>query len=106
VRVVPRGRLALTPRDGLRRGRPLSLSLDGRAVTAYAGETVAALLFADGGAESRTTVGGDRRGVFCGMGVCFDCLVLVNGVPNVRACMTLVEDGMRVERQLGAGTPR
>lgn len=40
------------------------------------------------------------------MGVCFDCLVVVNGVPNTRACMTLVADGMRIERQVGLGLSR
>jgi predicted molibdopterin-dependent oxidoreductase YjgC len=93
------GRLPLG--DALERGPEVSLTLDGRAVTAYLGETVAAVLFADGAADTRTTVGGSPRGVFCGMGVCFDCLVVVDGVPNTRACMTWVRDGMQVSRQDG-----
>jgi predicted molibdopterin-dependent oxidoreductase YjgC len=83
------------------RGPAVSVSLDGRAVTAYEGETVATLLFAEGVIATRTTVAGEPRGVFCGMGVCFDCLVVVDGVPNTRACMTPVVDGMRVQRQNG-----
>jgi predicted molibdopterin-dependent oxidoreductase YjgC len=92
-------RLALGP--GLARGPKLTLSLDGSPVTAYAGETVAALLLAEGHIETRTTPGGEPRGVFCGMGVCFDCLVVVDGVPNTRACMTTVHEGMEVRRQNG-----
>ncbi len=49
----------------------------------------------------RTTAGGEPRGVFCGMGVCFDCLVVVDGVPSTRACVTWVRDGMAVATQVG-----
>jgi D-hydroxyproline dehydrogenase subunit gamma len=88
---------------GLERGPRVDLSLDGRPVRAYEGETVAALLLAEGHSATRTTPGGSPRGVFCGMGVCFDCLVVVDGVPNTRACVTWVRDGMRVARQDGFG---
>ncbi len=93
------GRLPLGP--ALARGPQLTVTVDGRPVTAYAGETVAAVLIAEGDAATRTTVGGAPRGVFCGMGVCFDCLVVVDGVPNTRACMTWVREGMDVRRQDG-----
>ena len=88
---------------GLERGAPVSLTLDGHAVTAYAGESVAAVLLAEGFLATRTTPGGSPRGVYCGMGVCFDCLVVVDGVPNTRACVTWVRDGMAVARQEGFG---
>ena len=81
----------------------VTVTIDGRPTPAYLGETVAAVLFAEGNAQTRTTVGGAPRGVFCGMGVCFDCLVVVDDVPNTRACTTWVRDGMRVERQEGRG---
>ena len=87
--------------DALERGAEVTITVDGEPVTAYLGETVAAVLFAEGSAQTRTTVGGSPRGVFCGMGTCFDCLVVVDGVPNTRACMTWVSDGMRVSRQDG-----
>ena len=45
----------------------------------------------------------EPRGYFCGMGVCHDCLVTVEGLPNVRACLTPVRDGLRVETQRGLG---
>ena len=85
------------------RGPEVTVSLDGRPVTAYLGETVATVLLAEGFAATRTTVGGSPRGVYCGMGVCFDCLVVVDDVPNTRACMTWVRDGMRISRQDGLG---
>ena len=82
--------------DELERGPQVTVTIDGRQTTAYLGETVAAVLFAEGSAQTRTTVGG-------GMGVCFDCLVVVDDVPNTRACMTWVRDGLRVQRQDGLG---
>jgi predicted molibdopterin-dependent oxidoreductase YjgC len=93
---------------GLRRGPLVALTIDGRAASAYLGESVAAALLADGTDDlsTRTTVAGDARGVFCGMGVCFDCLVIVDGVPGTRACMTWVRDGMVISRQDGPGYPR
>jgi D-hydroxyproline dehydrogenase subunit gamma len=91
---------------GLERGPQVVLTLDGRPVTAYEGESVAALLLAEGIIATRVTRGGEPRGVYCGMGVCFDCLVVVDGVPNTRACVTWVRDGMSVERQAGFGATR
>ena len=92
-------RLPLGPE--LERGPRVEIVLDGRPVEAYEGETVAAVLLAEGEIETRTTAGGEPRGIFCGMGVCFDCLVVVDGVPNTRACMTWVREGMQVSRQDG-----
>ena len=94
-------RLELT--HGLERGARVVVTLDGRPVIAYEGESVAALLLAEGITATRVTRDGEPRGVYCGMGVCFDCLVVVDGVPNTRACMTWVRDGMRVAHQEGLG---
>jgi len=94
-------RLELT--HGLERGARVVVTLDGRPVIAYEGESVAALLLAEGITATRVTRGGEPRGVYCGMGVCFDCLVVVDGVPNTRACMTPVADGMVIRRQEGLG---
>lgn len=98
-----RGRMPLDPTEGIERGRPVTLSLDGRRITAYEGESVAAVLVCAGVLATRRTVRGAPRGLYCGMGVCFDCLVVVDCIPNTRACMTLVADGMRVESQDGWG---
>jgi sarcosine oxidase subunit alpha len=79
------------------RGRPLRLVVNGRTVTAFEGETVQAALLAAGYRVLRQTRR-DRqpRGFFCGMGVCCECLVTINGVPNQRACMTPVQDRMEI----------
>jgi predicted molibdopterin-dependent oxidoreductase YjgC len=98
---VAEGRLPLGAE--LERGPALRVTVDGRRVAAHAGETVAAILFAEGLAATRRTSRGSPRGVFCGMGVCFDCLVVVDGVPNTRACVTFAADGMSIERQEGFG---
>jgi hypothetical protein len=53
--------------------------------------------------DFRTTpVIGSRRGPWCMIGACFDCLVTIDGAPNQQACMVVVSDGMQIERQLGA----
>lgn len=90
-------RLALGP--GISRGPAVTIFVDERPVRAFTGETVAAALIAAGFGALRRTNGGDARGVFCAMGVCFDCLLAVNGVENTRACMTWVEEGMEVRLQ-------
>lgn len=83
--------------ENVERTIPITIKVNGEPVTAYAGESIAAALMASGHRAYRTTAGGSPRGLFCGMGICFDCLVTVNGVPNVRACMTEVSDGCKVE---------
>ncbi len=103
MRVLPRGRLPLGPAQGIERGPAVTITVDGQLRKAHAGETVAAAMIADDGIATRRTAGGAWRGVYCGMGACFDCLVVIDDVPNTRACMTLVAAGMRIERQHGAG---
>jgi predicted molibdopterin-dependent oxidoreductase YjgC len=77
---------------------PLTVRVDGASVQAFAGESVATVLLALGRFAFRhTTKDHAPRGVFCGMGVCFDCLVTIDGVPNVRACMRSVQAGMVIE---------
>lgn len=84
----------------------LTVTVDGERVTAVPGQTVAALLIGLGRRSWRTTRGGGRpRGIFCGIGVCFDCLVVVNGEPDVRACRRRVCDGDAIRVQHGAETP-
>jgi len=83
----------------IERGPQVGVTVDGRPVRAFEGESVAAMLLAEGVAATRRTRGGMPRGIFCGMGVCFECLITVDGIPNTRACMTWVRDGMAIERQ-------
>ena len=82
-------------------------AFDGHEIAAEPGQSVAAALIAAGHRSWRSTRGrGEPRGAFCGIGVCFDCLVTVNGRPNQRACLVEVQPGDRVERQEGTGHGR
>ena len=81
-----------------------SLSFDGRRVRVEPGQTVAAALWAAGIRSWRTTrEAGAPRGIFCGIGVCFDCLVTIDGTPNQRACLVPARPDMVVTTQLGTG---
>jgi len=81
----------------------VTIDLDGEAVTAREGDTVAAAVLAAGVGHTRTTpVSGKPRLPYCMMGVCFDCLMEIDGVPNRQACMVRVREGMTVRRQSGA----
>jgi D-hydroxyproline dehydrogenase subunit gamma len=76
------------------RGPQLQFTCDGEPVHAYAGETIAAALLADGRRVlRRTSRTGAPRGLFCAMGVCFECLMTVDGIAGVRTCMTPVREG-------------
>ncbi|MBY5775365.1 (2Fe-2S)-binding protein [Rhizobium leguminosarum] len=82
--------------------RALTVYIDGLAVPAEKGESVAAVLLRQDVEWSRITpVKGTRRGPYCLMGVCFDCLAEVDGVGSVQTCLIPVQDGMRVARQRG-----
>jgi predicted molibdopterin-dependent oxidoreductase YjgC len=88
------------------RGRVITITVDGAALEAREGESIAAALLASGHRATRWTARtGEPRGYFCGMGVCHDCLVVVDGLPNVRACMTPARVGQRIESQRGLGDP-
>ena len=68
----------------IERGRPITLQIDGHSVSAFEGETIAGALFAEGRRILRHTMKNGRpRSIYCGIGVCYDCLVTVNGTPNV-----------------------
>lgn len=83
----------------------LKIEWEGETIRARSGESLAAVLTAHGIRSFRTTERGAERGVFCGMGVCQDCLVEVDGRPNQRACVLKVDRPMRVRRQNGRGRP-
>src|SRR5579863_10144965 len=77
-------------------GRPITIQFDGSPIAALEGETIAASLSAAGIVAYRRTASGAPRGLHCGMGACFDCVVTVDGRIGQRACMTKVADGMVV----------
>jgi predicted molibdopterin-dependent oxidoreductase YjgC len=85
----------------------LTILLDGKPMQCCEGDSVAAALFVAGYTACRTTaVSGAARGPYCMTGVCYDCLVAIDGRPNQQACMVSVRPGMRVERQEGARAVR
>lgn len=85
------------------RVRRITFLFDGRPVEAQEGDTVATALLATGADVTRSTaVSGAIRAPYCLMGVCFECLVEVDGVPNRQGCLVAVTDGMQVRRQQGA----
>lgn len=87
---------------GVERGAPFTFLFDGQPITAYPGEMVGAALMAAGIVALRTTRRRGRpRGLFCGIGICFDCLVVIDGRPNRRACLTPARPGMAVHAQIG-----
>ncbi len=87
-------------------GSGMRLTFEGESVAARPGESLASALTAAGKLHLRKTPKGTDRGVFCGMGVCRDCLVDIGERRNVRACMTKVEPGMEVRRAGTGGPPR
>lgn len=85
-------------------GPPYPFTFDGRPLTALPGQSLGAALWSAGILTWRTTRNtGAPRGVFCGIGVCHDCLATVNGRPNQRACLVAVQPGDTVTTQEGTG---
>jgi D-hydroxyproline dehydrogenase subunit gamma len=83
-------------------GAVVRFTFDGREVEAREGDSVAAALIAAGAGPIRTSVvSGEPRAPYCMMGVCFECLMVIDGLPSRQACMVPVKAGMRIERQLG-----
>ena len=81
----------------------VEFTFDGESISAITGQSVAAaLLAANQRALRKTRFNNNERGVFCGIGVCFDCLVVVDGVSNQRACLIEAKPGMKVQRQVGS----
>ena len=82
----------------------VTVFIDGAPFKVPAGETVAAAVLVSGLRHTRTTpVSNTPRAPFCLMGVCYECLMVVDGLPNQRTCKLTVADGMKIERQHGPG---
>lgn len=83
--------------------RSMTVTFEGDSIAAFEGDTVAAAVLAAGYRTTRNTpVSGQSRAPFCMMGVCFECLVSIDGVPNRQACMVQVSPGMTINRMDGA----
>lgn len=88
----------------LKPSRAVEITVDGRTIEAVEGEPIAAALLAAGIRVFRhTRKRAEPRGLFCAIGRCTDCAMTVNGIPNVRTCVTSVEPGMRIDTQRGLG---
>ena len=80
--------------------KTVTLTIEGKEITAYQGDTVAAAMLVAGFTYTRITPEKEkRRAPYCMMGICFDCLVEINGIPNQKSCQILVQEGMRVNIQ-------
>jgi D-hydroxyproline dehydrogenase subunit gamma len=75
----------------------LAVSLNGKALTVPAGTTVAVAVLIAGQSSFRRSVSGQPRGPLCGMGICFECRVTVDGVRHVKSCQTLCKQGMQID---------
>ena len=86
----------------LEKGELVKFTFDGKEMEGYAGEPIAAALKAAGVMIHRYTKKEHKpRGIFCAIGRCTDCVMVVDGVPNVRTCITPLEEGMDIRTQYG-----
>lgn len=76
--------------------KTISLSLNGRPIAVAEGTSVAAAVLGAGISSLRKSVTGEPRGPLCGMGICFECRLTIDGLPQRRSCQTLCREGMEV----------
>ena len=85
---------------GVQRGKSFEIEVDGERILAYEGETIAAALLAAGKRMCRnTTKREEPRGIYCGIGICFECRMIVDGKLNTRVCQTLATPNCKVQTQ-------
>lgn len=85
-----------------KKGEVVKFTYDGKELTGYLGEPIAAALKEAGVMVHRyTKKTHEPRGIFCAIGRCTDCVMVVNGIPNVRTCITPLEEGMIIQTQDG-----
>lgn len=86
------------------RGKKVSFTFDGKPMEGYENETIAAALHASGvKILSYSSEKNHPRGFFCAIGKCSSCFMTVDGVPNIKTCVTKLREGMKVETQRGKG---
>ena len=96
--------MSLRVKREVARGEPFVIEIDGEPIQAYPGETVATILIVNRIALARTVAAHPiTRGYYCGMGVCWECAVRINGRSVVRACMEPAVKGLKVETCLDVG---
>ena len=85
--------------------KTITFTYDGTPITGYEGEPIAIALEAAGiMIHHYTKKNHEPRGIFCAIGRCTDCVMVVDGKPNVRTCITPLKEGMDVRTQYGVGT--
>lgn len=85
---------------GVERGKRFEIEVDEEKVSAYEDETIATAILAAGKRVCRkTSKKGEARGIYCGMGICFECRMIVDGKSNTRVCQTLATPGCKVQTQ-------
>ena len=85
----------------------VTVVVNGRSVEVPAGCTAAAAMLLHGDGVTRTTVvSGEARAPYCMMGVCFECLMEIDGEPNQQGCLVIVNQGMRIDPQSGRPAAR
>jgi len=88
-----------------KKGRKVKFTFDGKTLEGFEGEPIAVALRSNGVMIHRYTAKrNEPRGVFCAIGRCTDCIMVVNGTPNVRTCIEPLKEGMVVETQRGKGS--
>ena len=86
--------------EEVQRGESFEIEADGERILAYKGETIAAALLAAGKRVCNKTAKKNKpRGMYCGIGICFGCLMIVNGKANTRVCQTLASPNCKVQTQ-------
>jgi hypothetical protein len=81
---------------------PVTVYIEGKAIAVRAGDTAAAAALLAGLGHTRTSpVDGSARAPYCMIGACFECLLVIDGVPSRQGCLVEVREGMRIERQSG-----
>ena len=96
--------LRIERRHDVARGELLEMVVDGRPVAAFQGESVAAAILASGRRSLRLSARrAEPRGLFCGIGICYECLLVIDGIPNQRACMTPARPGLQAQTQTRRG---
>jgi predicted molibdopterin-dependent oxidoreductase YjgC len=87
-----------------KRDKKITFTYNGKQIEAYQGETIAAALYAAGIRVLKASSKYDRpRGLFCAIGNCSSCHMVVDGIPNVKTCITKVKEGMVVQEEIGKG---
>jgi len=88
----------------LERKKIVKIIVDGKSLQAFEGEPIISALLANGIRVCRKTKKkNEPRFLFCGIGRCTDCVMIVDGMPNIRTCITPVKEEMRIKTQIGLG---